>query len=161
MSLEEWGITNRVSTLCFDTTAANTGRHSGACTIIEQKLGRTLLFLARRHHIAELVVVAAFELTSDASTGPEVLLYKRFRKYWKNIDQNNFKPGSTHDQWRIQGGQIRPWPPIEVGNEVCPLGGRKSNDSIVNLCKSKDFGGPRIDVGYGFGPLRKHTTLKH
>src|SRR6218665_1333114 len=91
------GITNRVATLCFDTTAANTGRYSGACTIIEQRLGRTLLFLACRYHIAELVVGAAFELTSDASTGPEVLLYKRFRKHWKNIEQTNFKPASTHD----------------------------------------------------------------
>ena len=35
---------------------------------------------------------------------------------------------------------------------LAPLGGRKSNDSIVNLSKSKDFGSSRIDVGYGFGP---------
>src|SRR6218665_3400200 len=38
------------------------------------------------------------------------------------------------------GGQIRSWPPIEVGNGVWPplegrLGGRKCNDSIVNLSK--------------------------
>jgi len=53
--------------------------------------------LACRNHIAELVVGAAFELTSDASTSPEMLLYKRFRKHWKDIDQKNFKPASTHD----------------------------------------------------------------
>ena len=44
-------------------------------------------------------------------------------------------------QWRIQEGQIRPWPPVEVGKRsLAPLGSRKSNDSIVNLWKSKDFG---------------------
>src|SRR6218665_185150 len=50
--------------------------------------------------------------------------------------------------------------PIEVGNGVWPpLGGRKSNDSTVNMCKSKDFG-PLFDVGYGFGPpLRKKIPL--
>ena len=36
---------------------------------------------------------------------------------------------------------------------LAPLGGRKSNDSIVNLSKCKDFGPSRIDVGYGLPPL--------
>src|SRR6218665_3948774 len=35
---------------------------------------------------------------------------------------------------------------------LAPLGRSKSNDSIVNLLKSNDFGPPRIAVGYGFGP---------
>src|SRR6218665_679922 len=44
-----------------------------------------------------------------------------------------------------RGWQIRPWPPIEVGNGVWPpLGGRKSNDSTVNMLKSKDFGTPYL-----------------
>src|SRR6218665_3709179 len=62
-----------------------------------------------------------------------------------------------------EGGQIRPWPLIEVGNGVWPpLGGRNSNGRIVNLCKCKDFAPPLIDVGYGFGlPLRKTSILKH
>jgi len=61
------------------------------------------------------------------------------------------------------GGQIRPWPtPIEVGDGVwAPLGGRKSNDSIVNLSKCKEFGPSSIDVGYGFATPTENTTLKH
>src|SRR6218665_3339510 len=55
-------------------------------------------------------------------------------------------------QWRIQGGQIRPWPPSKLAMEFAPLRDRKSNGSIVILLKSKDFAPPRIDVGYGFGP---------
>src|SRR6218665_610832 len=58
-------------------------------------------------------------------------------------------------------GQIRPWPPtIEVGNGVWPPRGRKSNDSIVNLPKSNDFGPPRITVGYGFGPPMEKYHIK-
>jgi hypothetical protein len=55
-SLDEWGIIDRVAAKCFDTTASNTGINSGACTIIEQKLRRDLLFLRCCHHIIELVV---------------------------------------------------------------------------------------------------------
>ena len=40
-------------------------------------------------------------------------------------------------------GQIRPCPPIsKLAMEFGPLGGRKSNDSIVNLSKSKDLASP-------------------
>jgi len=35
---------------------------------------------------------------------------------------------------------------------LAPLGGRKSNDSIVNLSKCKEFGPSSIDVGNGFAP---------
>ena len=63
-------------------------------------------------------------------------------------------------QWRIQGGQIRPWPPHRSWQwSLAPLGSRKSNDSIVNLSKSKDFT-PRIDVGYGFGPPTEKDQIK-
>jgi len=61
------------------------------------------------------------------------------------------------------GGQIRPWPPAKLSMEFGPLGGRKRNDSTVNLSKSKDFGPPAIDAGYGFGsPTEKYhiKTLK-
>ena len=42
-------------------------------------------------------------------------------------------------------------PPSKMAMEFGPpLGGRKNNDSIVNLSKCRILG-PRIDVGYGFG----------
>ncbi len=47
--LEEWEIAERVVALCFDTTASNTGHRSDACCLIEQKLGKDLLYLACRH----------------------------------------------------------------------------------------------------------------
>src|ERR1043165_308253 len=64
MSFEEWGIMDRVAALWFDITAANTALPkarcnftdnetciSGACAIIEQRLGRDLLFLACHNHV--------------------------------------------------------------------------------------------------------------
>ena len=97
-SLGEWGITDQVCALCFDTTASNTGHRSGACALIEQKLGRDLLYMACRHHVMELVVGAAFEKTvgtAGASTGPDILLFKRFQQHWPFIDRANFKPAAS------------------------------------------------------------------
>ena len=48
--LEDWNLANNIQAMCFDTTASNTGNKQGACTIIESKLGRSLLQLACRHH---------------------------------------------------------------------------------------------------------------
>ena len=77
--LEEWGIEDQVAALCFDTTASNTGHRSGACLLIEQRLNKNLLFLACRHHVMELLVGAAFEKSIlGTSTGPEILLFKRY-----------------------------------------------------------------------------------
>ena len=39
---------------------------------------------------------AAFEATSSASSGHEVLLYK-FKEHWQYIDCENFQPASTDD----------------------------------------------------------------
>src|SRR5678816_3640277 len=54
MSLEELGIMDCVAGLCFDTNTVlpkgdNDGGISDACTIIEQRLGRDLHFLACHH----------------------------------------------------------------------------------------------------------------
>src|SRR6218665_3325061 len=47
--LQEWGVVDRVSAMCFDTTASNTGRRNGACVLLEQKLEKDLLHLVCRH----------------------------------------------------------------------------------------------------------------
>src|SRR6218665_2173611 len=43
-------------------------------------------------------------------------------------------------QWQIQGGKSGHFPNRSWQWSLLPLGGRKSNDSIVNLWKCKDFG---------------------
>lgn len=92
-SLDEWGLSARVAALCFDTTASNTGLHSGACTLIEQGLQKDLLYFACRHHVMELICGAAFEAAlGSASTGPDILLFKRFRDHWPFIDQTTYQP---------------------------------------------------------------------
>ncbi|KAF2902851.1 hypothetical protein ILUMI_03334, partial [Ignelater luminosus] len=58
-TLEKWDLVDNVQAFVFDTTSSNTDRFNGACTLLEMKLGRNILFLACRHHIFELVFQAA------------------------------------------------------------------------------------------------------
>jgi hypothetical protein len=68
--LHEWGLSNTVKAMCFDTTASNRGRFKGACVILEQMLGIELLYLAYRHHILEVRLRGVFDTKIGSSTGP-------------------------------------------------------------------------------------------
>jgi len=89
-TLKEWNVEQRVIGMCFDTTSSNTGCNVGTCTKLEQKLGRDLLHFACRHHIMELLAGAAFGVCLGSTSGPEVLLFKRFKDQWSFIDQKMY-----------------------------------------------------------------------
>ncbi|XP_074114153.1 uncharacterized protein LOC141537206 [Cotesia typhae] len=92
-TLSEWGIIKYVKAMCFDTTAVNTGIHNGTCKEIEKILGRELIWLSCRHHIFEIVLRGAFEVFWPVSSGPNVQMFGRFKKFWDDIDITNYKSG--------------------------------------------------------------------
>ncbi|KAK2703771.1 hypothetical protein QYM36_017903 [Artemia franciscana] len=96
-AIEDWGIPGKIRAMCFDTTSSNTGRISGACVLLEQKLGKELLSLACRHHIMELVIGAAFRVCMGSTSSPEVPLFKRFQDYWRFIDTDKYETGIAAD----------------------------------------------------------------
>lgn len=59
--LIDWNVADAIAGASFDTTASNSGRLRGAAVLLEQKLGRSLLYLPCRHHICEITLRAAFE----------------------------------------------------------------------------------------------------
>lgn len=78
-TIRHWTFEEGVGSLCFDTTVSNTAVHAGCCTLLEQKLGRSLLNLVCRHH------VMAFKATlGDAAVGREVQLFKWSQKKWSS-----------------------------------------------------------------------------
>src|SRR6218665_2669251 len=91
--ISEWGVKNCIKALSFDTTSSNTGRKNGACVLVEMQLQKEVLYLACRHHIHEIPLEEAFSITMGPSTGPDILLFKRFKAFWKNILISNFNPG--------------------------------------------------------------------
>ena len=109
--------------MVFDTTASNSGEHSGACrytpykicyttlfdcSYIEVWLETAILWLACRRHIAELHLDTAVKCVMGRTKDPGVALFRRLRSQWKdlNIDYREvvgfvFKlPGPDHhERW--------------------------------------------------------------
>ena len=60
--VHEWTeVENRLADLCFDTTASNTGIHTGAITVVQNSFSRRLLFLACQHHMFKIYSSAVFD----------------------------------------------------------------------------------------------------
>ncbi|XP_047123055.1 uncharacterized protein LOC124806322 [Hydra vulgaris] len=87
-----WDVDSEIVGMCFDTTASNTGSKNGACVLLEQLIGRNLLYLACRHHVHEVIIVEVFTVLLGPSRGPNIALFERFQQSWPTIDQMNFVP---------------------------------------------------------------------
>ena len=78
--LNSWMCQQTIVNMAFDTTASNTGHVSAACVMLQQQLGRPLLWSGCRHHIGELVLSHIFaDLNIEVSKSPDVSLFVRFR----------------------------------------------------------------------------------
>ncbi|XP_063547373.1 uncharacterized protein LOC134754858 [Cydia strobilella] len=110
-TVQTWGLSDKVKCLCFDTTAVNTGLRNGCCVILEQKMEKDMLWLACRHHIMEIMLEAIANQALGPSSGPEVLLFKRFKKNWTHINPKDYKnvisdPESAKYVENISSGMI-------------------------------------------------------
>lgn len=92
-ALDNWKLKDNITSMCFDTTASNSGVKSGACVLIEKQLGKRLLHLACRHHILELIVAKVHDSLFEKSTGPSIQLFNEFRNDWKNLNQKKYVSG--------------------------------------------------------------------
>ena len=90
--VHEWtGVENRLAALCFDTTASNTGIHTGAITVVQNSFSRRLLFLACRHRMFEIYSSADFD-SFFVSKGPKIDLFHTFKLQWDTINRLKFCP---------------------------------------------------------------------
>ena len=83
--IEDWEVTDHIMALGFDTTASNTGVHAGAVTLVEQHLGRAVMWAACQRHVHELHIKHAAEYVFGPSTGPSDKMFKKFRENWGDI----------------------------------------------------------------------------
>ncbi|XP_076029038.1 uncharacterized protein LOC143017889 [Oratosquilla oratoria] len=89
--LEDWGISNCIIGMCFN-TSANTSNINGACTLLQEKMERPLFLFTYYHHMHELLVEKAFASYLGPSSGSEISLFLRFKKYWQFIDRSAIQP---------------------------------------------------------------------
>ncbi|KAG0704764.1 hypothetical protein GWK47_002736 [Chionoecetes opilio] len=84
--VERVGAREQIIGLSFNTTASNSGMLAGACVHLENLLGRSLLWLACRHHVhATAPLKHVFEKCCGPSTGPEIPTFKRFQSRWESL----------------------------------------------------------------------------
>lgn len=89
--LQSWNCLTNVVSLCFDTTAANTGHLTAACVAIQARLDKALLWCACRHHVGEVLLTHVFDsLNIETSKSPEISIFQRFQKNWINIEPDQF-----------------------------------------------------------------------
>ena len=76
-----------------------TGRLSAACVSLQNKLGRLLLWFARRKHIGEIILTHVWEsLKIETSRAPDIKLFKRFRE--KGFDATPRNTAAMHTKQR-------------------------------------------------------------
>lgn len=71
----------------------DSGIHKGTCAMIEKALDRKLVWLPCRDHIMEIINEGVFEVFWKTTSGPNIPLFVRFKSYWNEVDQSNFKSG--------------------------------------------------------------------
>lgn len=86
-----WGLCDKIKCMSFDTTAVNTGLRNEACILLEKNIDKDMLWLACCHHIMEIMLEAVVVHAIGCSSGPDVLLFKRFKKSWSTFQSEHFE----------------------------------------------------------------------
>ena len=84
--LVKWKVKEQIIGMVFDTTNSNSGEHSGACKYLEVWVDSPLLWLACRHHIAELHMGTATKEICGETKEPGVSLFRRLRDTWYSLE---------------------------------------------------------------------------
>ena len=78
--LISWELREQVIGMVFDTTATNSGEESGACQFLEIWRDSPILWLACRHHIAELHIGTAVGVITGVKKDPGMAEFRRLRE---------------------------------------------------------------------------------
>ena len=76
--------------MVFDTTSSNTGAELGACKFIEDWRKSPIMWLACRHHVAELHISKVVHVVTGNTKEPGVIMFRRLKREWSDL-QIDFK----------------------------------------------------------------------
>ena len=88
-ALDDWGVTDNVVALCYDTTSSNTSRLKGAVVQLETMLERRLLRLECPHYVLELVLGAVSAALFGPTSGPVDTKFQDFKHRWPQLDDTS------------------------------------------------------------------------
>lgn len=85
--IQEWEVGKRITTLVFDTTASNTGKHKGAAVLLHKLLKTPLFYHGCRHHVSELLAKNPWHVIFKKDPAPDVRMFVSLKTVWEKIDQ--------------------------------------------------------------------------
>ena len=71
--------------MVFDTTSSNTGAELGACKFVEDWCKSPILWLACRHHCAELHMMRMVHTVTGNTKDPVVAIFRRLKRDWSGL----------------------------------------------------------------------------
>jgi len=84
--------------LVYFTPASNIGLTKGACSLIEKALkDKELIWIACRHHKFEIMLSDIFIVALGTTSGPDIVLFKRFQSQRMYIDAADVQRLQTRD----------------------------------------------------------------
>ncbi|KAF0310008.1 hypothetical protein FJT64_018910 [Amphibalanus amphitrite] len=98
-ALDDWGVSDNVVGLCYDTTSSNTGRLKGAVVKLEAMLEKKLLRLECRHHVLELVLGAVSTALFGPTSGPVDAKFQDLKRRWPQLDTSEMRFLFIEDSW--------------------------------------------------------------
>ena len=130
--LEYFNIVDQIFVVCSDTTASNTGIHSGAVVILSSILNTPLLWFLCRRHMLEIHISHFMEaLTGEKTKGPRKGLYVKLQKNWYSVKKEVEK---MLDLVRFDWSQLQTGSPLyEVGKKA--PGVWKRSPCLKNICQ--------------------------
>ena len=84
-----WDVKNSVRGMVFDTTASNSGARQGACKRMEEWLERPVLWLACRHHVAEIMAKDCWYELYEDDLSPDNAFFVEFKHIWPELDTSS------------------------------------------------------------------------
>ncbi|KAG0723789.1 hypothetical protein GWK47_041938 [Chionoecetes opilio] len=84
--------------MSFDTTAANTGHHSGACVLLERKLGRGMLYFCLPAPHSGGNYGSRLRNMRGPYFGPDIQVFRRFQRQWNLLNKKQFQQDGDSDE---------------------------------------------------------------
>ncbi|XP_065661942.1 uncharacterized protein LOC136084824 [Hydra vulgaris] len=119
--LEYLKIVDQIFAVCCDTTASNTGIHSGAVVILGSILNTPLLWFLCRRHMLEIHISHFMEaLSGEKTKGPRKGLYVKLQKNWYSVKKEVDK---MLDLVRFDWSQLQTGSPLnEIAKKALEFG---------------------------------------
>ena len=92
--LNAWNVEEQSVAMCFDTTASNPGKFTGASILLEALLDHPLLWTACRHHVHEVILAHVFKRLFGNSSSPQRTIFELLKRKWPSLD---FAADTTHN----------------------------------------------------------------